>query len=301
MPGEKRSAWPTVGFLLFSLSGDARWGSRCRFLSGVRGTIVGMTVAVDAPVRELSECFDSLRASLPVLGDSDVVQALRDVETLCRQAYSVMLDAVAETEARGIAAREGFGSTQRLLAGVLRLSAGEARARAGHAAAVGGRRGLTGQTLAPRLPQTAAALAAGQLGVGQLRVITETVAALPASVPEPVREQVDADLARHGRDFAPRALRSIAQRLIATLDPDGPEPGGDDPGRCGVSSGCGIAGTGAWAWRAGWIPSTAPWFVRCASSLPRPAETPVTPAATAIPTAAPGPTVAPCPSGRPMR
>lgn len=188
-----------------------------------------MTMAVGEPVQVLSECFDSLRASLPALGDNDVVQMLRDVETLSRQAHSVMLDVVAEAETRGIAVREGFGSTQRLLAGVLRLSAGEARARVEHAAAVGGRRGLTGQTLAPRLPQTAAALAAGHLGVGQLRVITETLAALPASVPEPVREQVEADLARYGRDFAPRALRTIAQRIIATLDPDGPEPGGDDP------------------------------------------------------------------------
>lgn len=188
-----------------------------------------MTVAVGDPARELSESFDSLRTSLPALGDNDVVQTLRDAETLCRQAYSVLLDAVAETEARGIAAREGFGSTRRLLAGVLRLPAGEARARVEHAAAVGDRRGLTGQILAPRLPQTAAALAAGQIGVGQLRVITETVAALPASVPEPVRERVEADLAGYGRDLAPRALRTIAQRIVATLDPDGAEPGVDDP------------------------------------------------------------------------
>lgn len=188
-----------------------------------------MTGAVCEPVQALSDCLDRLRGSLPSLGDEGVVQALRDVETLSRQAHSMMLDVVAEVDARRIATQEGFGSTARLLAGTLRLSAAEARTRAEHAAAVGARRGLTGQILPPQLPATAAALAAGQIGVGQLRVITETLAALPASVPGPVREQVEADLARYGRDFAPRSLRVIAQRIVATLDPDGPEPRDDDP------------------------------------------------------------------------
>ena len=42
--------------------------------------------------------------------------------------------------------------------------------------------------MAPRLPATAAALAAGEIGSGQLPVITETIAALPASVPPLARE-----------------------------------------------------------------------------------------------------------------
>jgi uncharacterized protein DUF222 len=56
---------------------------------------------------------------------------------------------------------------------MLQLSAAEARTRVEHAAMVGTRRAITGQTLAPRLPSTAAALAAGQIGSGQLRVITD--------------------------------------------------------------------------------------------------------------------------------
>ncbi|MGH3789022.1 MAG: DUF222 domain-containing protein, partial [Pseudonocardiaceae bacterium] len=71
------------------------------------------------------------------------------------------------------------------------------------------------------------ALAAGQIGAGQLRVITETMAALPGSVPEPARERAEADLAGHARDFDPRRLRLIASRLLATLDPDGPPPAED--------------------------------------------------------------------------
>ncbi|MGH3717811.1 MAG: DUF222 domain-containing protein [Pseudonocardiaceae bacterium] len=149
------------------------------------------------------------------------------MEVLSRQTHAVMLELVAEADARAIATREGFGSTQRLLAGMLRLSAAEARMRVEHAAMVGTRRTITGDTLPPRLPATAAALTAGEIGAGQLRVITETMAALPASIPEPARERVEADLAGYARDFDPRRLRIIAQHLLAVLDPDGPPPGED--------------------------------------------------------------------------
>jgi hypothetical protein len=77
-----------------------------------------------------------------------------------------------------------------------------------HAALVGTRHAITGETLAPRLRATAAALDAGQIGIGQLRVITETMAALPASVPQPARERAEADLAGYARDFDPRRLRN---------------------------------------------------------------------------------------------
>ncbi len=126
---------------------------------------------------------------------------------------------------------------------------------------VGSRRTITGETLAPRLPATAAVLAAGEIGTGQLRVITETIAALPASVPPSARERVEADLAGYARDFDPRRLRIIAQRLVATLDPDGPRPARTVPRRhhCAASCGCGTAATAGWDWRAGSMPSTAPW------------------------------------------
>lgn len=75
-----------------------------------------------------------------------------------------------------------------------------------------------------RLPATAAALAAGEIGIGQLRVITETMTALPASVPEAAQERAEADLADYARDFDPRRLRVIAHRILADLDPDGSQP-----------------------------------------------------------------------------
>lgn len=161
------------------------------------------------------------------LHDDEIGRALRQIEELSRTTHSVMLDVVAEAETRGIAGRTGFGTTSRMLSAMLRVSAAQARTRTEHAAMVGARRAITGEALPARLPATAAALAAGQIGTGQLKVITETMVLLPTSVPEPARERVEADLAGYARDFDPRRLRIIAQRMLDVLDPDGPEP--EDP------------------------------------------------------------------------
>jgi Domain of unknown function (DUF222) len=172
----------------------------------------------------MSSCLDGLRGTMGGLDDARIVQTLRDIESLSRRTQAVMLELVAEADSRGVAVERGFRNTQQLLAGMLQLSAAEARTRVQHATMLGTRRTITGQTLAARLPATAAALAAGQIGTGQLRVITETIAALPASVPPLARDRAEADLAGYARDFDPRRLRIIAQRLVATLDPDGPAP-----------------------------------------------------------------------------
>ncbi|MGH3825083.1 MAG: DUF222 domain-containing protein [Pseudonocardiaceae bacterium] len=186
-----------------------------------------MTAALGEPAQAMSDCLDSVRATLRGLDDKAITQTLRDIEVLSRKTQSLMLELVAEIDSRGIAGREGFGPIQHMLAGMLKLSAAEARMRVEHAAMVGSRRTITGQTLEPRLPATAAALATGKIGTGQLRVITETMVLMPASVPEPARERVEADLAGYARDFDPRRLRIIARRMVDFLDPDGPEPAND--------------------------------------------------------------------------
>lgn len=113
-----------------------------------------MTVAVRDPVAAMSRGLDELRATLSGLDDKGVTHTLRDIEALSRTTQSVMLDVVAEAEARGIAVREGFGTTAGLVAAMLHLSGADARTRVEHAAMVGTRRTTTGETLAPKLPAT---------------------------------------------------------------------------------------------------------------------------------------------------
>ncbi|MGH3988376.1 MAG: DUF222 domain-containing protein, partial [Pseudonocardiaceae bacterium] len=146
------------------------------------------------------------------------------LESVSRMLHSVMLTAVAELDSRNVAVNTGFRSTKRLLAGMLHLSATEAGTRVAHATALAPHRTLGGEILPPALPNTAAALAAGEIGPAQVRVIAETMNAIPASVSSIDHETAEADLARYARSFDPASLHKIGRHILAHLDQDGPEP-----------------------------------------------------------------------------
>lgn len=107
---------------------------------------------------------------------------------------------------------------------MLHLSATEAGTRVAHATQLAPRHALGGEPLAPQLPNTAGALAAGEIGPAQVRVIVETMNAIPTSVGVAAREAAEADLARYARSFDPTSLHKIGQHILAHLNPDGPAP-----------------------------------------------------------------------------
>jgi Domain of unknown function (DUF222) len=164
------------------------------------------------------------RDSIVECDDAGLQDQVRDIESVSRMLHSVMLETVAELDSRRLAATSGFGTTKRLLAGMLHLSATEAGTRVAHATHLAARRTLGGEVLPPTLPNTAAALAAGEIGPAQVRVIAETMNAIPASVSTADREAAEADLARHARSFDPTSLYKIGRHILAHLDPDGPQP-----------------------------------------------------------------------------
>jgi hypothetical protein len=169
-------------------------------------------------------CLDQWRRFIVDCDDAGLPDQVRDIESVSRVVYSVMLDAVAELESRNIAVSSGFRNTKQLLAGMLNLSPAEAGARVAHATQLAPRRALGGETLVPLLPNTSASLAAGEIGPAQVRVITETMTAIPSTVSGPDREAAEAELARHARSFNSISLHRIGQHILAHLDPDGPEP-----------------------------------------------------------------------------
>ncbi|MGH3807000.1 MAG: DUF222 domain-containing protein, partial [Pseudonocardiaceae bacterium] len=146
------------------------------------------------------------------------------IEVLARKTHATMLELVAGMDTAGIAGEQGFGSTWRLLSAMLDLSAGQARTRVRDAEQLATRRTLTGKVLPARLPATAAALSSGAIGPGHVKVITETMAALPATVSQDDRDWAEATLAEHAHTFDPQRLRVIARRVLDQLDPDGPAP-----------------------------------------------------------------------------
>ncbi|MGH3539407.1 MAG: DUF222 domain-containing protein [Pseudonocardiaceae bacterium] len=106
-------------------------------------------------------------------------EQVRDIESVSRMVYSVMLDTVAELESRNIAVTAGFRKTKELLAGMLNLSPAEAGTRVTYATQLAPRSALTGEVLAPLLPNTAAALVAGQIGPAQVRALSPRRDCLP--------------------------------------------------------------------------------------------------------------------------
>jgi hypothetical protein len=176
------------------------------------------------PRRAIVAGLGQWRQSIINCADAGLPDQVRDIESVSRMVYSVMLDAVAELESRNIAATAGFRNTKQLLAGMLNLSPTEAGTRVAHARQLAARRTLGGEALTPLLPNTATALAAGEIGPAHVRVITETVNAIPADVSATDRDAAEAELAHHARSFNSTSLHKIGQRILAHLYPDGPEP-----------------------------------------------------------------------------
>ncbi len=58
--------------------------------------------------------------------------------------------------------------------------------------------------------------AAAEIGPAQVRVIAETMNAIPSSVDVTQREAAETELARHARSFDPTSLRKIARHVLVT-------------------------------------------------------------------------------------
>lgn len=135
-----------------------------------------------------------------------------------------MLSVVAEVDSRGMAGTVGYGTTVELIRAVARVPRGEARARVAAAADVLPGRGLGGAPVAPRLPQTAAAVAEHAIGAADVGVIRSVLARIPAHLGHEQRAEVEAELARQARTLDAGQLAVLGKRILAYLDQDGRSP-----------------------------------------------------------------------------
>ncbi len=129
------------------------------------------------------------------------VERLHRVETI---AAAEKLRCVAELDTRQAWRAEGARSTADLLARRLRLTRGEARAQAETAVGL------------ERLPETAAAVRAGEVGIGQAQVAARAA----ADVHPEVREELDRLVAAEGKGLDRRQLRERIDAWTNTHDPD---------------------------------------------------------------------------------
>lgn len=209
------------------------------------------------PRQTIIACLTQWRQSIGDCADTRLPDQIRDIETVSRMLHAVMLETVAELDSRNLAATTGFGTTKRLLAGMLQLSATEAGTRVTHATQLTARRTLSGEVLPPVLPSTAAALAAGEIGVGQVRGIAETMDAIPTSVGIEQRQAAEADLARYARSLTRRRCTRSGGTSWRTWTRTVPSPDrSPDPLLGPESSDSGNAATGDSGSKAPWSLST---------------------------------------------
>lgn len=156
--------------------------------------------------------------------DAELLAELRTVESRMHSLWAEMLSVVAEVESRGIAGKEGYGTTVQLIRALCRVPAGEARARVSAARDVLPGRGVNGVTLPPQLPETAEAVAEAAIGAADVAVIRSVLARVPAHVGPEQRAQVESELARQARILDSRQLAVLGRRMLVYLDQDGLPP-----------------------------------------------------------------------------
>ncbi|WP_219414055.1 DUF222 domain-containing protein [Pseudonocardia nigra] len=128
-------------------------------------------------------------------------------------------------------ADRGYKNPAAALADLLGWERFEARRRITAADQVSARANLDGTPLPARLPATAAAFAAGAIGLRHVEVIATLMAS-------PAAERIDADrlahaepiLAERAAEYTPTQLHTWSADLIDKLDQDGPEPDDNPPG-----------------------------------------------------------------------
>ncbi|MGH8909762.1 MAG: DUF222 domain-containing protein [Egibacteraceae bacterium] len=137
-------------------------------------------------------------------GDAELAESVGRLHELETIVAAEKLRRIAEVDVRQAWRGEGARSTADLLARRLRLTRGEARAQTDTAI------GLAS------LPQTAAALRNGEIGLGQAQVATRAATQLRPDV----REELDRLVASDGGELDRRQLRERVDAWTHTVDPE---------------------------------------------------------------------------------
>jgi hypothetical protein len=153
--------------------------------------------------------------------DEQFLALWRDTEIPRRMLAPVDLALFQEAQARHVAFTCGAKNITVLARDVLLIGAGEASARVKAAEALGRRRALTGELLAPIFGKVAAAQANGSVAEAAARVITGLIDKLPDAVRCEQDSWIEQFLVEQASILDLDALKRVARRVEATVDPDG--------------------------------------------------------------------------------
>ena len=173
---------------------------------------------------DLGAVLDKLSATdLTALSGDQLLDFTREWERFIRRGVTVQHAAVAELDARHLAAEKGLHTTATLLTDLLRIDPGQARRRVRDARDFGPRRGLTGAPLPPIRPGTARALAGGDISIEHARAITDLFDHLPAQTEES-EQVIEAAALDAAAACGPHRLRQWCVLAASRINPDGVEP-----------------------------------------------------------------------------
>jgi hypothetical protein len=181
--------------------------------------------AITAAYDELDAAFDKvLGLSFDVPTEPEKLNLETRMERNLRRAPAVEHRLISSLVANGDPKTLGGTSWADVLATKLGISKGEAMKRIKHAGLLGPRQALTGEPLAPKLANTAAAQARGDIGPEHVRIIEKFFADLPGHIDGQTRDAAEADLARIATGLGPTEFRQAADRLAFLLNQDGEPP-----------------------------------------------------------------------------
>jgi Domain of unknown function (DUF222) len=154
--------------------------------------------------------------------DDELLDGVRRMDQVDRQAPARRCAALTEVKTRGLAEQHGCRTAAAFLRQLLNCSAAEAGSRLALADdLMPGRSMSSGELLPPKLPALAAAVAAGEVSAEHVRLIRHTMRRIPNTVDQPTRDAAERDLVEHARTLDPDQLRHACARLLMCLDPDG--------------------------------------------------------------------------------
>ncbi len=133
-----------------------------------------------------------------------------DLRRLADQVEGQWLRQVGEVHARGAADVLGAGSTKAFLRGTCLVSPSEASKAV-----------ATASALRSSCIQTAEAVAAGVIGIGQAQVITRVITDLPSALPEDTRQDGERVLLAHAAALDPAQLARAGRYFASRVDPHG--------------------------------------------------------------------------------
>jgi Domain of unknown function (DUF222) len=165
-----------------------------------------------------------LGLSFDVLTEPEKLNLESRMERSLRRAPAVEHRLISSLVADGDPKALGGSSWADVLATKLGISKGEAKKRIKRAELLGPRKALTGEALAPKLTNTAAAQARGDIGPEHVRIIEKFFADLPGHIDGQTRNAAEADLARIATGLGPTQFRAAAERLAFLLNQDGDLP-----------------------------------------------------------------------------